>query len=293
MEIRPAFSAGSFQNIEPWNIVDLLDRPDEPAPCWIEPAVLPKSGKLLFGGESKTGKSIIMLEIARALAMGKAPFGCPVLSVPEPMKVLVVEQEIGEWGLKKRAARIFAGEDRDLLRENFFGVSKVRGLAVNETDSIKFLADLVHKLGAKVVFLDPIGKMHNYDENDNSQINRLFRRLDELIDACKGLQTSLVISHHFGKPGNLKDSRFGPDDEMAFSPYNFRGASKWFDDPDTLVVCRRYETPTPSNWWKIRSKWVQRQGESLGYMNFSVNKNNDLRVRWEAEEKLVALGGRG
>lgn len=292
MEISPAIPTGQFQNVETWNIVDLMDRPDDPVPCWIEPAVLPKSGKLLFGGESKTGKSIIMLEMARALAQGQPPFGCPTLHVPEPLKVLVVEQEIGEWGLKKRASKIFAGENRELLQQNFFGVSKVRGLAVNETDSIKFLVELIHRTGAQVVFLDPIGKMHTYDENDNSQINRLFRRLDELIDACKGLQTSLVISHHFGKPGNLKDSRFGPDDEMAFSPYNFRGASKWFDDPDTLVVCRRYEAPTPSPWWKIKSKWVQRQGESLGYMNFTVNRRNDLRVRWEPEERLVALGRR-
>lgn len=270
-------------------ITEIVPVSDGPATCI---QIAHKDGLFVTRDYVVTHNSVIMLEMARALALGQPPFGCPALHVPAPLKVLVVEQEIGEWGLKKRASKIFAGENRELLQKNFFGVSKVRGLAVNETDSIKFLVELIHRTEAQVVFLDPIGKMHTYDENDNSQINRLFRRLDELIDACKGLQTSLVISHHFGKPGNLKDSRFGPDDEMAFSPYNFRGASKWFDDPDTLVVCRRYEAPTPSSWWKIKSKWVQRQGESLGYMNFSVNRQNDLRVRWEAEDKLVALGRR-
>lgn len=271
-----------FSLIEPWSIVDLMERDLPKAPCWIEPAVLPKGGMMLFGGYAKAGKSFVMLELARALALGVRPFGAPALSVPTPTRVLMIEQEIGPWGLQKRAQKIMAGESRELLQANFHGISQVRGLKFDNPDSSKIVADWVHKVGAQVLFLDPIGRLHGYDENDASQINRLFHRLEEVLEYCKDQHLSLVFSHHFGKP--IRDPRVKLDDDQLFSPYNFRGSSRWYDNPDTLVTCNRIPADEAKmwKWWFIKSKWETRQGgEVPEYQVFSINKNNDLRVRYE------------
>ncbi len=55
--------------VEPWNMAELIERPLPERQCYIEPAVLPYGGCMLFGGWAKVGKSFIMLELARAVAM--------------------------------------------------------------------------------------------------------------------------------------------------------------------------------------------------------------------------------
>lgn len=285
-----------FSLIEPWSIVDLMERELPKNPCWIEPAVLPKGGMMLFGGHAKIGKSFIMLELARALALGTRPFGSPSLTVPAPTKVLMIEQEIGPWGLQKRARSLLAGEDKDLLRENFHGISQVRGLKFDDPDSPKTVAEWVHKVGAQVLFLDPIGKLHGYDENDASQIARLFHKLEEVLEYCKDLHLSLVFSHHFGKP--IRDPRVKLDDDQLFSPYNFRGSGRWYDNPDTLVTCNRIpgDELKAHKWWYVKSKWETRQGGDIEeYQTYSVNKYGDLRVRYEEkafEIEPIKLGGK-
>jgi hypothetical protein len=273
-----------FSLVEPWNIVELIERPLPKVPCWIEPAVLPCGGKLLFGGHAKSGKSFIMLELARSLALGVAPFNCPHLSTPHPVKVAILEQEIGPWGIQKRAKTILAGESRELLQANFHGVSQVRGLKLDTPGTVDFISDFCHKVGAQVLFLDPIGKMHGYDENDAAQISRLFSKIEEIIMNCKDLNLSIVMSHHFGKP--LRDPRVELSDDQMFSPYNFRGSSKWYDDPDTLVTCNRLppDRELGHKWWYVKSKWETRQGEGPPeYLTFSVNRDANLRVVYEAE----------
>jgi hypothetical protein len=284
----------AFKAVEPWNVVDLISRPLPKSPCWIEPSVLPKGAKMLFGGCAKVGKSMLLLEMARALATGSKPFAAPALSVPVPTKILLLEQEIGPWGLQKRAQTILAGESADMLRENFHGISQVRGFRLDALGASEQLAEWCHKVGANVLFLDPIGKLHTYDENDAGQINRLFNRLDDVLELCKDLGLSIVLSHHFIKP--LRDPRFPLTDDQLFSPYNFRGSSKWYDDPDTLVTVNRlpgeyfgHRSATPGHkWWMVKSKWETRQGGDVPeYMSFSINRDGNLRVVYEEKANEI------
>lgn len=281
--------------VEPWNIVDLMERPLPAVPCWMEPSVLPKGGKFLFGGFAKVGKSFLMLDLARALAQGKRPFNSPHLTVPTPVKVLVIEMEIGAWGLQKRATTMFAGENLDLLRQNFRGISKemTKGIKIDSVGGTKLIAEWCHKVGAQVLFLDPIGKMHTYDENDAGQIARLFTKLDEILEYCRELDLSIVLSHHFKKPSF--DPKVILDDEQLFSPYNFRGSTKWYDDPDTLVTVNRFFPPgePPQNprdrWWFLKTRWETRQGGDIPeWQHFSFNRRRDSRIFAETPESFDA-----
>ena len=74
---------------------------------WVEPAISPKGGLLLFGGESKIGKSFLVLEMMRALATGEDMFGNPQFVIPERAKVVLIEQELGDYILRGRAVEVF------------------------------------------------------------------------------------------------------------------------------------------------------------------------------------------
>lgn len=273
--------------------MSLIEKELPPNPCWIEPAILTKRGKMLFGGHAKSFKSMLGLEFMRSLALGEPPCNCPVFSIPKACKVLLLEQELGPWILRGRLTKILAEAMQDpakesILRENFKVLSQVRGLKLDTIEAVEAITQWCLELGTNVLFLDPIGKMHGYDENDNSQISRLFDRIERILDNCKANDLSIIISHHFGKPN--RDPRVEVDE---FSAYNFRGASKWYDDPDTLVTVVRQRSPTPSpTGIYLRTKWECRGGPPPfdDIAVFSVNKKDDLRVLYEPSLSLGSPG---
>lgn len=263
------------QKYQTQKLTHLLDADIPPNPCWINP-ILPKGGTLLFGGHAKSGKSHVMMELCRALSTGKVPFDCPWMSVPRPVKVLFVEQELGEYGLQLRAKVLFANEDRSVFGDRLYYASKIPELQLDSREGRDLLIDLIEQVQPEVLFLDPIGRLHAYDENKSDQIQQLFNHLEELIHIYKDNDMSLVISHHFGKlPGDPKTSRDPMD------PYNFRGSSKFFDDPDTLITMARLKTlDTKHKAWQIKMHFETRQDEGLPDMMMEFNREADLRVRY-------------
>ena len=55
----------------------LAEQPAAPPPGWIEPGLLPPQGILFVGGEPKVGKSLLVANLALALAAGKDRAGFP------------------------------------------------------------------------------------------------------------------------------------------------------------------------------------------------------------------------
>src|SRR5437899_6863192 len=62
-----------------------------PPPCLIEPGLLPAQGILFVGGEPKVGKSLLVANLALALAAGCDRLGFPI---PAPRRVLICQFEL-------------------------------------------------------------------------------------------------------------------------------------------------------------------------------------------------------
>ncbi len=263
---------------KPSKLLSLIESELPERPCWIDPGILPKGGTLLFGGHAKTGKSFIMLELARALSTGTCPFGYNKIKVYEPVKVLYIEQELGEYGLQKRVKNIFAEEDVKVFGPKMWYASKIPQMQLDTQEGRGILFDLVETVQPQVLILDPIGRMHGYDENRSDQINELFASLEYLVKVFSQNDMSLVISHHFGKPGTDPKTTRDPLD-----PYNFRGSSKFFDNPDTLItVAKKERLDTPWKSWNVIMRQELRQDEPMSDMLLTVNKEKDFRVRFKA-----------
>jgi Mrp family chromosome partitioning ATPase len=69
----------------------LAEQPAEPPPGWIEPGLLPPQGILFVGGEPKVGKSLLVANLALALAAGEDRAG---FAVPAARRVLVCQFEL-------------------------------------------------------------------------------------------------------------------------------------------------------------------------------------------------------
>ena len=290
--------SSTIQN--PESLQELIDRELPPNPSWIEPNILTKRGKLLFGGESKTGKSLVMLSLVRALITGEAPLECHLLSVPKPCKVLMIEQELGPYGLQQRARKIYKGIDRDILNSNLWYSTRIPEFQLNTFQGRDLLKKWIDQVEPNVVVIDPIGKSQAYDENSNTQIAKLWNIIDYSLKDYDHLDLSFIISHHFGKPN--KDPRYAGD---PLDIYNFRGASKWRDDPDTLIAVHRHSNLSGrKDAWNIHTRWELRHGEPMEDLVFEVNKDLDLRVKYKGvvelpikvpkkeEFQLSRLGGR-
>jgi len=263
-------------------LVSLIERDLPIQPAWIEPAVLPKGGKLLFGGLAKTGKSMVMLNMALALATGTALFGFTLFRCPTPVRVLIVEQELGEIGLQARSRTLFKGLP-PVHMDNLWYISKDPELQLDTQPGRKRLWEAVAQVRPAVLFLDPFGKMHTQDDNSNQAVTILWRHIDRLIKDFADLQLSVVASHHFGKPLREPSGNFD-----LLSPYNFRGASQFYNDMDSLVTMHRFDSFNFAHEaWKLRTRWGPNRhgGMPPEDLILSVNRNNDLRVLYESSVK--------
>lgn len=286
----------------PRTLQELLRDPAREVPSWIRPGFLPKGGKLLFGGAAKIGKSLIMLEIARALAAGVRPFDYHHLDVPEPARVLIIEQEIGEAGLRKRADLIFAEGRGRAATSRIHVVSKDPLLVLSDPAGRSRLRWYVEQVEPDVLILDPISKFHYYDESDPAQIGQLLGYLDALIREHSARGMSIIFSHHFRKGPATDQTRAGYD---PLDPYNFGGSRKWFDDPDTLVTLvrepraqgGRLDRQASARSWRLRARITMRHDEDPGDIYLDVNREGHLEVRYggryEPPDLSLASLGKG
>lgn len=271
----------------PQLLSDLLVKEIPPQPMWISKGILPKSGIMVFGGLPKAGKSFLTLNLSRALALGEPLFNNPDFHTQQA-RVVLVEHELGEYGLQKRVLPIFKDVDPSRLGDNFVYFSKEHSLEWSTPQGKRFFHSIVETTQPEVLVLDPIGKMFSGNENDNSEIGALFAQLDELVSLGRPWGMSIVLVHHFKKPPENEMGRKGFDD---LDPLNFRGSSRWYADPDTLLtLARRKKFPLPYEAWNLDCRFTFRQDEGMDDFTLSVNEHNDGRVRWKG---LVEKAGGG
>jgi hypothetical protein len=265
--------------IKPERIYDLMQKEFEAQPYWIGGGMLYKRNILLFGGLEKIGKSFIGLEAARALTTQTPLFGYPQFDT-EKARVLLVEMEVGEYGLQERTQAVFGKEDPKIYGDFFWYVSQESELQLDSREGLKALTGVIDMVQPQVLILDPISNLHGWDENSNTDIEQLFRVLRGLVTAYRHNDMSIILAHHFGKSASYKDSKFEAD---PLDRKHFRGAGKWNAGPDTIMTVHRTRDHSKS-CWELQTRTTLRHGVPPPEMFLTVNRNDDLRVRFEHEK---------
>ncbi len=171
---------------------ELLRASPAPQPCLVEPGLLPPQGILFCGGEPKIGKSILVTNLALALAAGSSRTG---FQVPAPRRVLICQFELPTEQFAARLAQmrqpLGAGADANLFID-----TRAAGHLLSTPQGLNHFLAAAQTAAAEVIVLDPLYSTHDQDENDTRAMAALCQTLLRLRDASKA---ALIVIHHLRK----------------------------------------------------------------------------------------------
>jgi len=221
-------------------LTDFLTREIVHKPQIIGRGVLPSQSLAVIGGPPKHNKSYVVLNMILDLARGQNIFdakyasGIPVLPVTKRQRVLYIEQEIGDEGMRDRLLPMLEGEVGVGL--DIFIKSRDMDLRLDTPEGKVAIANEIAACKPDVVIFDPLAEFQLINENSAQEMSATLRVCKRWIDAFK---TSILIVHHIGKQSEEHPKQGGD---------KLRGSSALFGAVDTFIgVTRKSEAshPTP------------------------------------------------
>ena len=228
------------------------DRPD--TEDWLCRPLLPRNRGIAMFAKGGTGKSLLGLAAAAALATGQ-----PFLQQPPgpPRHVLYLDYEMTEDDLAERLEKFGYGRHSDLTHLHYALLPALPPLdAQTGADD---LLELALSVDAELVVIDTFGRAVSGDENDADTV-RTYYRLTGMALKNAGM-TTLRIDHAG------KDSDRGQ-----------RGSSAKNDDVDVVWELKPSEDGFLCLAWKRRVSWVDEK--------LSIGKHDDgTRVTFSMEAR--------
>jgi len=187
---------------------ELVSRVFDKSPFIIDEGLLNEGGMLFVGGPPKSYKSFTVNTLIYHLTTGTNLFGAvhkksrsehPRFNVQRAYRVLLLEQEIGDFSLKDRIKPLgdtLPEQQRAMFYDNLFTHSCDRELRLDTQDGCYKIRDLCLESKAEILCLDPFVEFHHCDENSTKEMSATLRGVDFLRDSLK---IAVIISHHAGK----------------------------------------------------------------------------------------------
>jgi hypothetical protein len=199
----------------------LAQQPPTPPPALVEPGLLPAQGIWFVGGEPKVGKSLLVANLALALAAGSSRIGFPV---PTPRRVLVCQFElpVPQFVSRLLIMRRSLGPAAD---QNLLVDTRATGHLLSAPEGLNHFVVAARAAAAEVIVLDPLYSTHDKDENDTRAMAALCQALLRLRDAT---HAALVVVHHVRK--SISREEIGTA---------FRGSSALHAVGDTYMLLTR------------------------------------------------------
>ena len=278
----------SQQKTSPATVLSLAEllqqQPPTPPPSLVEPGLLPEQGIWFVGGEPKVGKSLLVANLALALAAGSNRIGFPI---PTPRRVLVCQFElplphfVSRLLVMRRA--LGPAADQHLLVD-----TRATGHLLSAPQGLNHFVLAARAAAAEVIVLDPLYSTHDQDENDTRAMAALCQALLRLRDAT---HAALIVVHHVRK--SITREEIGSA---------FRGSSALHAVGDTYMLLTRpspqlptlelrfqfrYSPPQPPRLLKLdpQSLWFSSAG--------SVPVTPKGRHKVDASDVAQALSHRG
>ena len=235
--------------------------------------LFPRQCIWIYGGPQWIGKSFFALNLAMSLAEGTKFLGKYV--VEQPVKVLLVDKEVGREGLKKRLALMQRTPTGAYLLPKEEDEAAQLYLDVEHTKEP--LDRIIEKLGINVVMFDPLNPFLMGDEGETS-FSGAFRSIDQLMLNHKASGLSVVLSHHFREVNTHRG-----DDPLDLR--NFRSHGKLIDYPGLRTTLERKPAVNPTTeLWRLNARWFPRNDEAPPDDNIIVRPNFKLEVSIAAQQ---------
>jgi AAA domain len=211
------------------SLAQLLEKqPPTPPPSLVEPGLLPAQGIWFVGGEPKVGKSLLVANLALALAAGSNRIGFPI---PAPRRVLVCQFELPLPQFVNRLLvmrrNLGPAADHHLLVD-----TRATGHLLSAPQGLNHFVVAARAAAAEVIVFDPLCSTHDQDENDTRAMAALCQALLRLRDAT---HAALIVVHHIRK--SITREEIGSA---------FRGSSALHAVGDTYMLLTRPSPQLPT-----------------------------------------------
>lgn len=221
---------------------ELVSRVYEKSPYIIDENILHDKGLMFIGGAPKSYKSFVLNTLCMHLATGTPLFGAyrkkaretaPAFRVQKPYRILLFEQEIGDFSLKDRLlplADTLEELQRSLFLDNVFTHSCDRSLRLDNPEGAAAIGKIIEEVKPDIVIFDPLVEFHHGDENSTQDMSRVMRGVDWIRDRYN---VAVIMSHHCGKATELRSGAdalrgssaiFGKGDSYFMLTVHNRGA---------------------------------------------------------------------
>jgi hypothetical protein len=237
------------QKVSPATVLSLAQlleqQPPTAPPSLVEPGLLPTQGIWFIGGEPKVGKSLLVANLALALAAGSNRIGFPV---PAPRRVLVCQFElplpqfVNRLLIMRRPLGPVA--DHHLLVD-----TRATGHLLSAPQGLNHFVVAARAAAAEVIVLDPLYSTHDQDENDTRAMAALCQALLRLRDAT---QAALIVVHHIRK--SITREEIGSA---------FRGSSALHAVGDTYMLLTRPSPQLPTLELRFQFRYSPPQAPRL------------------------------
>lgn len=178
---------------------------------WLVHPILPRGRQVALWARHKTGKSLLTLEVAAALAVGR---GCLSQAAGEPIDVVYLDMEMTEDDLRERLEDLGYGPDDDLARLHYYLLPSLPALDTEAGG--RALHAIADRHEAKAVVIDTMARVVAGDEND-ADTYRDFYRCTGMGLKARGI--SVLRLDHGGKDptkGQRGSSSKGDDVDVVW-----------------------------------------------------------------------------
>jgi 5S rRNA maturation endonuclease (ribonuclease M5) len=218
------------------DLADALEREDEPIPWTIE-GWLAHPERIILGAEPKTGKSLLALDLALALAAGTQWLGFPAHGGPR--RVLYVDEENGEHLVRRRVRKLAAGRGLSAadVRDVPLRYLSRNALNLDVDERLQALFGFVRDFRPDLVVLDSLVRFHRRDENSAGEMAAFTG--DALDPLTQHFGASVLGLHHLRKPSGQANGNGGGD-----LLHRLRGSGDLAAWPDAVWGLERGEDGT-------------------------------------------------
>ena len=140
-----------------------------PAEDWLIEPIIPRNQLVVIFAPGGTGKSLLALYIAAALATGKEIFAEP----KPPTSVLYMDYEMSQAVLYERLTAMGYGKDTDLTRLHYASLPPIGSL--DKPEGAKQICDLARACQAELVIIDTFARAVEGAENDADTVRNFYR----------------------------------------------------------------------------------------------------------------------
>lgn len=176
------------------SLSELFSRPFPDCP-WLIENLLPQSGVMGIAGEQGTGKTWLILELAKAVARGQTFLD---RFATHQGTVLIIDEENGERRLHRRLRQLI-----DDPSDNYpIHSSSMDGINLSDASWVNCLYGKMSELRPKLVIFDSLIRIHRGEENSAPEMAKLFAVLTQVRQE---FGSAIVFTHHLRKRSIITD----------------------------------------------------------------------------------------